>query len=64
MPTAWTEALACMKAALKLLDESHAPPEIGARLEFTISNLEQACKTTEQQASPSKSRIFANSNHP
>ena len=67
MPKAWTEAVALMKSALKTLDESEAPPEIGARLEFTISSLEQAIgarETTEPKASPGESRVFANSNHP
>ena len=67
MPKAWTEAVALMKSALKMLDESEAPPEIGARLEFTISSLEQAIgarKPTEPKALPGKSRVFANSNHP
>jgi hypothetical protein len=62
MPKAWTEAAALMKSALNMLDESDAPPEIGARLDFTISSLEQAIRAREAAESKT-SRVSANSNH-
>lgn len=40
MEDAWKEALALMRTALELLDETDAPLHIGAQLEFTISRLE------------------------
>jgi len=51
-----------MKSALNMLDESDAPPEIGARLDFTISSLEQAIRAREAAESKT-SRVSANSNH-
>jgi hypothetical protein len=39
---AWKEALAILKSALTLLDESDAPPHIGAQLNHAICQLEKA----------------------
>jgi hypothetical protein len=38
----WTLALRQLTEALELLDESHAPPEIGAELDLAIHRLQEA----------------------
>ena len=42
MNQAWNKALTHLRSALSLLDESKAPLEIGAHLDFTIGRLEDA----------------------
>lgn len=40
MDKSWSEALALMRKALAILDESNAPPEVGADLDLAIARLE------------------------
>lgn len=40
MDKSWGEALALMQKALAILDESNAPPEIGADLDLAIARLQ------------------------
>jgi hypothetical protein len=42
MTITWERAMAHMRAALALLDESNAPPHIGAHLDMVISRLDDA----------------------
>lgn len=37
----WAEALTYMRHALNLLDESEAPPHIGAHLDLAIAQLQE-----------------------
>ncbi|MFL6753355.1 MAG: hypothetical protein ACJ8FI_00610 [Sphingomicrobium sp.] len=37
----WIVALERMVEALRLLDESHAPPDVGARLDLAIERLKE-----------------------
>ena len=39
MDKGWSEALSLMQRALTILDESHAPAEIGAHLDLAIIQL-------------------------
>jgi hypothetical protein len=61
MLEAWTEARDHMKSALKLLDESNAPLELGAQLDSTICRLEQAIEAHSKPTSRDRTR--ASSNH-
>jgi hypothetical protein len=47
----WTLALRRLTEALQLLDESNAPPEIGAELDLAIHRLQDAIRSAG--ASPS-----------
>lgn len=66
MTKAWNKALTHMKSALRLLDESEAPIEIGAHLDFTICNLEEAISAESTNApttSPRRANATAHSDH-
>jgi hypothetical protein len=62
MNQAWNTALTHLRSALSLLDESEAPLEIGAHLDFTIGRLEDAITalTRASVGASSGSRAGAN----
>jgi len=41
MDMIWSDALALMQRALAMLDESHAPAQIGAHLDLAIIRLQE-----------------------
>jgi hypothetical protein len=62
MNQAWNTALAHLKSALNLLDESKAPLEIGAHLDFTIGRLEDAITAVTRASAGASSGSRAGAN--
>jgi hypothetical protein len=62
MTVTWERAMAHMKSALALLDESNAPPHIGAHLDMVISRLDGAI--AEQRVASRTRQKIAGSNLP
>jgi uncharacterized protein (DUF1778 family) len=47
----WAAALRLLQEALNVLDDSDAPPEIGAQLSMAINRLERAIHRSVQRSS-------------
>lgn len=54
MTGTWDDALAAMRRALHILDETHAPGDIGAHLDLAIARLVEAKEATRDNANVSE----------
>ena len=57
MDKGWSEALALMQRALAMLDETKAPPEVGAHLDLAIVRLAEYIDTAAVQIPQQQSRM-------
>jgi hypothetical protein len=52
MSAIWNDALVSMRTALKILDQSGAPLDVGAHLDLAIARLEEVIATAKEGSAP------------